>query len=88
MAQPIPAKLGRAVSFRTFSWLEMVTRSWGSAYREPDHGIYQFSDGRRFDSTDQYKTGLYNGGITAIADNPYETIDQWTSIDSDPTHIA
>lgn len=47
------------VSYRSFSWLEMVEQAWGSAYREPDHRIYVFSDGRAFDSTDMYQTGIY-----------------------------
>ena len=58
-AYVIPAALGRPVTYRSFSWLEMVERAWGAEYRQPDHGIYQFSDGRRFDSTDQYQTGIY-----------------------------
>lgn len=59
MSYPIPPTLGRPVTYRQFSWLEMAERAWGSAYRQPDHGIYQFSDGRRFDSTDMYSTGIY-----------------------------
>ena len=47
------------VSFRSFSWLEMAERAWGSEYRQPDKGIYAMSDGRRFDSTDMYQTGIY-----------------------------
>lgn len=51
--------LGPQVSSRQFSLLEMVERSWGSEFRAPDHGIYQFSNGRRFDSTDIGSTGIY-----------------------------
>jgi hypothetical protein len=59
MASTVPPTLGRPVSYRQFSWLEIVERAWGSEYREPDHRIYQFSDGRAFDSTDMYETGIY-----------------------------
>ena len=59
MAQPISPFLGFPVSTRQFSLLEMVERSWGSEFRAPDHGIYQFSNGRRFDSTDMGSTGIY-----------------------------
>lgn len=60
MAAPaIPAALGRPVTTRQFSWKEMVIRQWGSEYSAPDHGVYQFSNGRRFDSTDLGTTGIY-----------------------------
>lgn len=52
-------KQGRPVTFRQFSWLEMVERAWGSEYRQPDKAIYRFSDGRNFQSTDMYSTGIY-----------------------------
>jgi len=53
------ANLGYPVTMRNFSWLEMVNREWGSEYRAPDHRIYQFSNGRGFDSTDIGETGIY-----------------------------
>jgi hypothetical protein len=56
---PLSPDLGRQVTSRNFSLLEMVERSWGSEFRAPDHGIYQFSGGRRFDSTDMGTTGIY-----------------------------
>jgi hypothetical protein len=60
MAAPaIPPQLGRPVTSRQFSWKEMVIRLWGSEYAAPDHGVYQFSNGRRFDSTDLGITGIY-----------------------------
>lgn len=64
MTQPTtnPNNLGPKVSWRTISWLDMVTRAWGSEFRAPDHGTYEFSNGRKFDSTDQGNTGFYNGG--------------------------
>lgn len=59
MPQPLNPALGLPVSSRAFSLLEMVERSWGSEFRAPDHGIYEFSNGRRFDSTDMGTTGIY-----------------------------
>ena len=58
-APAIPPQLGRPVTSRQFSWKEMVIRQWGSEYAAPDHGVYQFSNGRRFDSTDLGQTGIY-----------------------------
>ena len=34
-------------------------RAWGAEFHAPDHGIYRFSGGREFDSTDKGLTGLY-----------------------------
>jgi hypothetical protein len=61
VAAPILSpKLGKPVTSRQFSWKEMVIRQWGSEYAAPDHRVYQFSNGRSFDSTDLYTTGIYN----------------------------
>ena len=61
MALPfLPASLGRQVTTRNYSLLELVTRAWGSEWSAPDHGIYRFGNGQRwFDSTDLYTTGIY-----------------------------
>jgi len=59
MAKPIPASGGYPVTWRSFSLLEMVTREWGGQWSQPDHGVYEWSNGRRFDSTDLYTTGFY-----------------------------
>lgn len=56
---PLNPALGPQVTSRQFSLLEMVERGWGSEFRAPDHGIYEFSNGRRFDSTDMGTTGIY-----------------------------
>lgn len=59
-APPLPPQLGRPVTTRTYSLLEMVSRAWGSEFRAPDHRIYQFGNGARsFDSTDIGTTGIY-----------------------------
>ena len=60
MALPtIPPELGLPVTTRSFSLNEMVRREWGSEFSAPDHGVYQFSNGRRFDSTDLGQTCIY-----------------------------
>jgi hypothetical protein len=55
----IPPKLGNKVTTRVFNLNDMVRRAWGSEFSAPDHGVYQFSNGRRFDSTDMNETGIY-----------------------------
>jgi hypothetical protein len=52
-------KLGFPVSTRTFSLLEMTARAWGSEWRAPDHRVYEWSNGRGYDSTDLGFTGIY-----------------------------
>lgn len=47
------------VTYRTISWEELVVREWGSEWGRPDVA-YEFSNGRKADSTDQYKQGIYN----------------------------
>jgi len=54
------SNLGNAPVVRTFSWLDMVMRAWGSEFNAPDHGIYEFSGGRKYDSTDMNNTGIYD----------------------------
>jgi len=58
------SNLGNPVSTRSISWLDLVTRQWGTEWRAPDHDIYKFSNGRGFDSTDQTDNGFYNGGAS------------------------
>lgn len=60
---PLPSSLGHQVTTRQFSLLEMVSRAWGSEFQAPDHGVYVWSNGRRFDSTDQGFTGIYSRNI-------------------------
>jgi hypothetical protein len=86
MAGPLPPlnpALGRQVTSRQFSLLEMVERAWGPEFSAPDHGIYQFSNGRRFDSTDMGTTGIYQRGLdpwtlddqSIELDDPFDTLD-------------
>lgn len=59
MANTVAPKNGLPVTTRSFSWNEMARRAWGSEFSAPDHRIYQFSNGRAFDSTDLGQTGFY-----------------------------
>ena len=61
MPQPIPPKLGSVVTTTIKSWEQQVVKAWGPEYRKPDIA-YEFSNGRKFDSTDQYSTGIYKRG--------------------------
>lgn len=54
-----PANLGYPVTFRNYSLEELVSRAWGSSFKAPDHRIYNWSNGRSFDSTDIGTTGFY-----------------------------
>lgn len=61
VAQPkgVPASLGLPVTSRQFSFKEMAIRAWGSEWSAPDHRVYEFQNGRGFDSTDRGFTGIY-----------------------------
>jgi hypothetical protein len=65
MTAPIavnPNNLGAKVTSRNINMLDLAIRSWGSEWAAPDHGVYVWSNGRRYDSTDLTNTGIYNGG--------------------------
>ncbi len=55
--------LGAKVSTRNISFLDLAMRAWGTEWNAPDHSIYQWSNGRKFDSTDRGNTGIYNGNL-------------------------
>ena len=56
--------LGYKVNTRRLDWNQMVRASWGSEFSAPDHGVYEFSNGRMFDSTDRTRSGIY--GVSGI----------------------
>jgi hypothetical protein len=58
----IPSNLGFPVTTRSYSWADEVQRQWGAEFFRPDVA-YEMSNGRKFDSTDRYTTGIYNPGI-------------------------
>jgi hypothetical protein len=51
--------LGNKVTSREIDWGEKCRRAWGPEWGAPDHGVYEFSNGRKFDSTDRGLTGIY-----------------------------
>jgi len=66
MASTVPPSLGKPVTTRQFSWAEMARRAWGSEFSAPDHRVYEWSNGRGFDSTDKGQTGFYRFGILSL----------------------
>lgn len=70
----IPPKIGSKVSVREYSWSAFPERAWGSEFNAPDKGIYEFSNARKFDSTDLLTTGIYGvpGNALLVLDGqPY-----------------
>lgn len=57
-----PPNNGYKVSTRTYNLGEMVRRAWGPEFSAPDHKIYNWPQGRSFDSTDMGTTGFYKKG--------------------------
>lgn len=57
------------VTFRQVSFRDMVIREWGDEWAQNDHDIYEWSNGRTFDSTDKGTTGIYNGQRTVVLDS-------------------
>jgi len=55
--------LGSVTVIREVIWRDLAMRAWGSEWQAPDKNVYQFSNGRGFDSTDRNANGIYNGGI-------------------------
>jgi PASTA domain-containing protein len=62
--RPPNTNLGYKVTSRQFSLEELVAREWGPSFRAPDHRIYEWSNGRGFDSTDIGNTGIYQKGTS------------------------
>lgn len=60
MGQPLDVKIRFTTTFRSFTWRDQAVRAWGGEFHSPDRGIYEFSNGRKFDSTDLNKVGIYN----------------------------
>jgi len=47
------------VTYRVVTQRDLVIRSWGEEWAENDHDIYEWANGRDFDSTDKGITGIY-----------------------------
>ena len=58
------------VASSTQSWQQLVERAWGSEYAAPDHNVYEFGNGRGFDSTDRGRTGIYNPNLGVPSSTP------------------
>lgn len=54
----IPVKNGKKVTTSQFSWEQMCIQAWGEEWNKPDTA-YEFSNGKKKDSTDRYTTGIY-----------------------------
>lgn len=52
------------VSYRVYDWESLVVEQWGPEWAMNDIA-YEMRNGRKFESTDRYKTGIY--GITAVS---------------------
>ncbi len=46
------------VTTRTGNYKDLVVKAHGKDWKKPET-VYQFSNGRKFESTDQYETGIY-----------------------------
>ena len=57
------SNLGAPVVSRNILWLDLATRAWGAEWNAPDRGIYEWSNGRKFDSTDKTTNGIYNPNL-------------------------
>jgi hypothetical protein len=77
MANPTLTNLGHKVTSRDLNWLDLCTRAWGAEFNAPDHGVYEFSNGRKYDSTDKNLTGIYGVQIDIMleADTNYPDMD-------------
>ena len=54
------------VTYRTVTQRDLAIRAWGEEWSEDDHDIYEWSNGREFDSTDRGNTGIYDFGTTVL----------------------
>lgn len=50
------------VAFRTLNYLEMVMEMWGPEWNMNDIA-YEMNNGRKFESTDRYTTGIYSAHL-------------------------
>jgi hypothetical protein len=75
MAKPSLPNDSYKVTYRIISWRDEAIRAWGEAWSENDHAIYEWSNGREFDSTDKGVTGIYASRRTStdglILENHY-----------------
>ncbi len=48
----------KPVTTRVLNWAAEVRKAWGDEYQKPDVA-YEFSNGRKFESSDRGTTGFY-----------------------------
>ena len=70
MPKSLQAKIRFNTSSHRISWYSLAVRAWGGAYNTSDRGAYEFSNGRRFDSTDQNKSGIYANNLGTPSRTP------------------
>jgi hypothetical protein len=70
MSKPLSSKIKFNTSSHRISWYDMAVRAWSGEYTMPDRGVYEFSNGRKFDSTDQNATGIYSDNLGTPSRTP------------------
>ncbi len=86
----IPQSLGSKVTTRDTSWLGLCMRAWGSEFTAPDRGVYAFSNGRQYDSTDRGRTGIYGVEVldVLILDTQYPDMRDVLTLDDTGEEFA
>lgn len=82
------------VTYRVITQRDIVIRAWGEEWAENDKDIYEWANGRDFDSTDKGITGIY-GHQTVVLDSvilqnfyldaPAHLVQQGTNIEGEAT---
>ena len=70
------------VTSSTQSWQQLVERAWGSEYAAPDHNVYEFGNGRGFDSTDRGRTGIYGVQVSPPLEFDYAALPPHADVDT------
>ncbi len=58
MTTPSYTESAPLVTTRTITLRELVQKAWGKEWTKPET-VYQFSNGRKFESTDDTDSGIY-----------------------------
>ncbi len=56
------------VTYREVTQRDLAIRAWGEGWAENDHDIYEWPNGRMFDSTDKGINGIY-GQVMVVVDS-------------------
>lgn len=68
MAKKSLPNISYKVTYREITQRDLVIRAWGEEWAEDDHDIYEWANGRSFDSTDKGINGIY-GSIPVVLDS-------------------